>query len=163
MENMEWKETENATQSVVERMETSMSSMEQMSFDAINITDSLVTLTSKAKEYASLMKNGDAREREDSFEEIEKILDKVLETAFQVNNVSHELEQEVIYQRDTTANIRQIIDFLLRVIGQNVHFCFCGVASVPYTDKNMFSSCRYRSYGFYQPCVPDSALPGQMP
>ena len=50
--------------------------------------------------------------REDSFEEIEKILDKVLETAFQVNNVSHELEQEVIYQRDTTANIRQIIDFL---------------------------------------------------
>ena len=95
MENMEWKETENATQSVVERMETSMSSMEQMSFDAINITDSLVTLTSKAKEYASLMKN-----------------DKVLETAFQVNNVSHELEQEVIYQRDTTANIRQIIDFL---------------------------------------------------
>lgn len=112
MENMEWKETENATQSVVERMETSMSSMEQMSFDAINITDSLVTLTSKAKEYASLMKNGDAREREDSFEEIEKILDKVLETAFQVNNVSHELEQEVIYQRDTTANIRQIIDFL---------------------------------------------------
>ena len=112
MENMEWKETENATQSVVERMETSMSSMEQMSFDAINITDSLVTLTSKAREYASLMKNGDAREREDSFEEIEKILDKVLETAFQVNNVSHELEQEVIYQRDTTANIRQIIDFL---------------------------------------------------
>ena len=71
MENMEWKETENATQSVVERMETSMCSMEQMSFDAINITDSLVTLTSKAKEYASLMKNGDAREREDSFEEIE--------------------------------------------------------------------------------------------
>ena len=112
MENMEWKETENATQSVVERMETSMCSMEQMSFDAINITDSLVTLTSKAKEYASLMKNGDAREREDSFEQIEKILDKVLETAFQVNNVSHELEQEVIYQRDTTANIRQIIDFL---------------------------------------------------
>lgn len=111
-EKMEWKETENATQSVVERMETSMSSMEQMSFDAINITDSLVTLTSKAREYASLMKNGDAREREDSFEEIEKILDKVLETAFQVNNVSHELEQEVIYQRDTTANIRQIIDFL---------------------------------------------------
>lgn len=112
MEIMEWKETENATQSVVERMETSMSSMEQMSFDAINITDSLVTLTSKAREYASLMKNGDAREREDSFEEIEKILDKVLKTAFQVNNVSHELEQEVIYQRDTTANIRQIIDFL---------------------------------------------------
>ena len=111
-EKMEWKETENATQSVVERMETSVSSMEQMSFDAINITDSLVTLTSKAREYASLMKNGDAREREDSFEEIEKILDKVLETAFQVNNVSHELEQEVIYQRDTTANIRQIIDFL---------------------------------------------------
>ena len=111
-EKMKWKETENATQSVVERMETSMSSMEQMSFDAINITDSLVTLTSKAREYASLMKNGDAREREDSFEEIEKILDKVLETAFQVNNVSHELEQEVIYQRDTTANIRQIIDFL---------------------------------------------------
>ena len=83
-----------------------------MCLEAIIITDFLGTLYSKAMEYASLMKNGDAREREDSFEEIEKILDKVLETAFQVNNVSHELEQEVIYQRDTTANIRQIIDFL---------------------------------------------------
>lgn len=112
MKIMEWKGTENTTRGVVERMETSMNSMEQMSFDAINITDSLVTLTSKAREYAQMMKNGDEEERETSFEEIEKILDLVLENAFRVNNVSHELEHEVVYQRDTTDNIRQIIDFL---------------------------------------------------
>ena len=49
MEEMKWKDTESTTERVVERMETSMCSMEQMSFDAINITDSLVTLTSKAR------------------------------------------------------------------------------------------------------------------
>ena len=63
MEEMKWKDTESTTERVVERMETSMCSMEQMSFDAINITDSLVTLTSKAREYAATMKNGDVSER----------------------------------------------------------------------------------------------------
>ena len=70
MEEMKWKDTESTTERVVERMETSMCSMEQMSFDAINITDSLVTLTSKAREYAATMKNGDVSEREESFEQI---------------------------------------------------------------------------------------------
>ena len=115
MEEMKWKDTEWTTERVVERMETSMCSMEQMSFDAINITDSLVTLTSKAREYAATMKNGDVSEREESFEQIGRILDQVLENAFQVNNVSHELEKEVLYQRDTTDSIRQIIEFLYAV------------------------------------------------
>lgn len=39
----------------------------------------------------------------------------MLENAFQVNNVSHELEKEVLYQRDTTDSIRQIIEFLYAV------------------------------------------------
>lgn len=115
MEEMKWKDTESTTERVVERMETSMSSMEQMSFDAINITDSLVTLTSKAREYAAMMKNGDVSVREESFEQIGRILDQVLENTFQINNVSHELEKEVLYQRDTTDSIRQIIEFLYAV------------------------------------------------
>ena len=82
MEEMKWKDTESTTERVVERMETSMCSMEQMSFDAIKIG---------------------------------RILDQVLENAFQVNNVSHELEKEVLYQRDTTDSIRQIIEFLYAV------------------------------------------------
>ena len=114
MEEMKWKDTESTTERVVERMETSMCSMEQMSFDAINITDSLVTLTSKAREYAATMKNGDVSQREESFEQIGRILDQVLENAFQINNVSHELEKEVLYQRDTqTASVRSL-NFYMR-------------------------------------------------
>ena len=33
-------------------------------------------------------------------------------TAFTVNNVSHELEKETIYQRDTMESIKQIVEFL---------------------------------------------------
>ena len=41
MEEMKWKDTESTTERVVERMETSMCSMEQMSFDAINISGNI--------------------------------------------------------------------------------------------------------------------------
>ena len=54
-------------------------------------------------------------QREESFEQIGRLLDQVLENAFQINNVSHELEKEVLYQRDTTDSIRQIIEFLYAV------------------------------------------------
>lgn len=106
------RETEKTTEVVVERMETSMSTMEQMSFDAINITDRLVTLSSMAREHAAVMRTGTKEERDAACEAIYQNLDQILETAFTVNNVSHELEKEIIYQRDTTDTLKQIIEFL---------------------------------------------------
>lgn len=106
------RETEKTTEMVLERMENSMCSMEQMSFDSINITDRLVALTSQTREDAGIMRTGSEKERDMAFESICRNLDQILETAFQVNNVSHELEKETVYQRDTTENIKQIIDFL---------------------------------------------------
>ena len=55
---------------------------------------------------------GDTEQRDEAFDEICKILDKLLDTAFIVNNVSHELEKETVYQRESVENIRQIVDFL---------------------------------------------------
>lgn len=106
------RETEKNTELVLERMENTLSRMEQMSFDSINITDRLVTLTSEAKGYASIMRVGSKGERDGAFEAICKILDQMLETAFIINNVSHELEKETVYQRDTSENLKQIIEFL---------------------------------------------------
>ena len=105
-------ETEKTTEMVLERMETSLSSMEQMSFDSINITDRLVTLVSESREYAGIMKTGPDADRDEAFEAICQKLDQILETAFTVNNVSHELEKEIVYQRDTADNIKGIVEFL---------------------------------------------------
>ncbi len=106
------KETEKSTDIVLERMENTLCNMEQMSFDSINITDRLVTLISDARELAALMKTGTQEERDEAFTSMRGILDQLLDTAFTVNNVSHELEKEAMYQRDTTDNIRQIVDYL---------------------------------------------------
>ncbi len=109
---MDFQETRKTTELVLGRMETSLSSMEQMSFDAINITDRLVTLTSEAREHAQVLRSGNELERNDAYNAICQNLNQILETAFTINNVSHELEKESVYQRDTTGNIKQIIDFL---------------------------------------------------
>lgn len=106
------RETEKTTELVLERMENTLSTMEQMSFDSINITDRLVTLTSEARERASFMRTASREERDSAFEDICKILDQILQTAFTVNNISHELEKEAVYQRDTSENIKQIIECL---------------------------------------------------
>lgn len=106
------KETEKTTKLVVERMDTSMSTMEQMSFDGINITDRLVTLTSETKEQMPVLKNGTEEERHAAFEIVCDNLDQILKTASQVSNVSHELEKQIVYQRDTTDSIKQIIKLL---------------------------------------------------
>lgn len=106
------RETEETTEVVLERMENTLCKMEQMSFDFINITDRLAALTYEAREYANVMKRGSAQERNEAFESIYKILDQILETAFTVNNISHDMEKEAVYQRDTSENIKQIIEFL---------------------------------------------------
>ncbi len=105
-------ETEKSTEVVLERMENTLNNLEQMSFDSINITDCLVTLLNNARELARVMNVGDPNQRDDAFEEISRILDKLLDTAFIVNNVSHELEKETVYQRESVESIRQIVDFL---------------------------------------------------
>ena len=51
-------------------------------------------------------------DREYIMEIIKKLLQELLNTAFTVNNVSHELEKETIYQRDTMESIKQIVEFL---------------------------------------------------
>lgn len=106
------RETEKNTEMVLERMENTLNSIEQMSFDSINITDRLVALTSEAKEHAAAMKAGSKEERNAEFLSICKILDQIQEATLKANHVVHGLEKETIYQRDTTANLRQIIDFL---------------------------------------------------
>lgn len=108
---MSFKETEETTEVVLERLDNTLCSMEQMSFESINVTDKLVTLASEARECAMVMKIGSEKERIQAFNKISGILDQVLETAFTVNNISHELEKEAVYQRDTTESIKQIIEF----------------------------------------------------
>ncbi len=110
---MEGRETEKTTELVLQRMENSLSSMEQMSFDAINITDRLVTLTSEVREHAMMIRHSVTEEEKNrEFDAVQHNLEQILETAFSVNNVSHELEKETVYQRNTTESLRQIIDFL---------------------------------------------------
>ena len=88
------RETEESTADILERMENTLNNLEQMSFDSINITDRLVTLISNARELVLVMNEGNIEERDNAFKEMSKILDKLLDTAFIVNNVSHELENE---------------------------------------------------------------------
>lgn len=105
------RENEADTELVLNRMENTMNNLEQMSFDSINVTDRLVTLLGEAREYAAIMKSGTETERDKAFGMLCEILDKILETAFIVNNISHDLENETLYQRDTVEAIKQIVDF----------------------------------------------------
>ena len=106
------RETEESTADILERMENTLNNHEQMSFDPINNTDGLVTLINNSRELVLVMNEGNIEERDNAFKEMSKILDKLLDTAFIVNNVSHELENETVYQRESVENIRQIVDFL---------------------------------------------------
>lgn len=105
-------ETEDSTRQILDRMETTMNNLEQMSFDSINITDTLVTLIGEVREHANIIRSGKDEEKDRALEAIFQILDKLLDTAFNVNNISHELEKETVFQRDTVNTIQQIIDFL---------------------------------------------------
>ncbi len=117
---MELKETEKTTEVVLERMENTMMNLEQMSFDSINITDRIVTLLSDAKELFAALKSDDENEKEEALQGIENILNKLLETSFEVNNVSHELERETVYQRETVDSIKQIVDYLYAISGDGI-------------------------------------------
>lgn len=105
-------ETEQTTELVLDRMENSLDSLEQMSFDSINITDKLVNGIDEIRQCVQEMKEAQESDRAVISEMIEKLLNDLLVTAFEVNNVAHELEKETAYQRGTIDNIRQIVEFL---------------------------------------------------
>lgn len=109
---MDLRETEDTTEVVIQRMENSLNSLEQMSFDSINISDTLVMRIDEIRCCAERMKESQGQERECIMELIMKLLQDLLDTAFEINNVSHDLEKETAYQRETVENIKQIVGFL---------------------------------------------------
>ena len=113
------KETENTTEVVLERMENTMMNLEQMSFDSINITDRIVTLLSDARELLAVLKSGEEK-KEEAFQGVENIFNQLLDTSFEVNNVSHELEKETVYQRETVESIKQIVDYLYSISDDDI-------------------------------------------
>lgn len=110
---MEGSESKRSADRVIDRMESLVSNLEQMSYDSINTTDRLVTLLNRAREYNDVIRGGGSLEEQIAASEaIGTILDELLNTSFQVNNLSHQLEMETVSQRDTLENIRQMLDFL---------------------------------------------------
>lgn len=113
---MEINQTEYYSDKIMERMHNTLNNLEQMSFDSINTTDQLVTLLSKAREYNALMRSSDAEKRNEASENMGKILDEILNISFEVNNLSHQLEKETVYQRDTVEDIGRAIEFLYSMV-----------------------------------------------
>lgn len=116
---MALRETEETTELVLERMENSLNSLEQMSLDSINITDKLVMHINEIRDCTQKLSSCHTQEQEENcmqencmLEAITKLLQELLNIAFEVNNVSHELEKETVYQRETLDNIKQIVGFL---------------------------------------------------
>lgn len=105
-------ETEKTTELVLDRMENSLGSLEQMSFDSLNITDRLVNGISEIRQCVFEMKESQESDRQIIADMIENLLNDLLVTAFEVNNVAHELEKETNHQRGTVENIKQIVEFL---------------------------------------------------
>ena len=103
-------ETAVSSAKIMERMEATLGNLEQMSYDTINTTDQLVTLLGKAREYN--MRDGTEAERAEASKQMGVMLDRLLNISFLLNNLSHQLENETAYQRETSYAICQIIDFL---------------------------------------------------
>lgn len=104
--------TEEITVMVLERMENSLESLEQMTLDSINITDKLVSGINEIRKCVMEMKTAPEAERGVLVEKTLRLLQDLLSIAFTVNNVSHELEQAAVYQHETVNAIRQIVDYL---------------------------------------------------
>ena len=102
-------ETAVSSAKIMERMEATLGNLEQMSYDTINTTDQLVTLLGKAREYNMQMRDGTEAERAEASKQMGVML---LNISFLLNNLSHQLENETAYQRETSYAICQIIDFL---------------------------------------------------
>ncbi len=109
------KATEHTTELVLDRMENSLDSLEQMSFDSINITDKLVSGIDVIRQCVVEMKEDGEKDMQVVSETIEQLLNDLLVTAFEVNNVAHELEKETAYQRGTLDNIKQIVELLYAI------------------------------------------------
>ncbi len=105
-------DTRVTTEMVLARMENSLSNIEQTSFDAINVTDRIVSLLNEGRSVAMALESEDLEEQQQAVDKIQIVMNNLLEVAFTVNNVAHDLEKEAAYQRETTQSIKQIIDFL---------------------------------------------------
>ena len=106
------KDTKVTTEMVLTRMENSLSNIEQTSFDAINVTDRIVSLLNEGRSVAMALESENIEEQQEAVDKIQIVMNNLLEVAFTVNNVAHDLEKEAVYQRETTQSIKQIIDFL---------------------------------------------------
>lgn len=105
-------DTRVTTEMVLARMENSLSNIEQTSFDAINVTDRIVSLLNEGRSVAMALESENKEEQRAAVDKIQIVMDNLLEVAFTVNNVAHDLEKEAVYQQETTQSIKQIIDFL---------------------------------------------------
>lgn len=105
-------DTRVTTEMVLARMENSLLNIEQTSFDAINVTDRIVSLLNEGRSVAVALESEDIEEQQAAVDKIQMVMDNLLEVAFTVNNVAHDLEKEAVYQQETTQSIKQIIDFL---------------------------------------------------
>lgn len=113
---MEVNSTEYYSGKIMERIHNTLNNLEQMSYDSINTTDQLVTLLSQAREYNAMMRSKDEEKRLEASENMGKILDQILNITFEVNNLSHQLEKETVYQRDTVEDIGRAIEFLCSMV-----------------------------------------------
>ncbi len=109
---MNLKETEENTELILGRMENSLNSLEQMTLDSINITDKLVMRIDEIRNCMEEMKECEQQDKEVVFDMISALVQDLMNISFEVNNVSHELEKEAVYQHETLDTIKQIVGFL---------------------------------------------------
>ena len=102
-------ETAVSSAKIMERMEATLGNLEQMSYDTINTTDQLVTLLGTARDYNMQMRDGTEAERAEASKQMGVMLDRLLNISFLLNNLSHQLENETAYQRETSYAICKII------------------------------------------------------
>ena len=98
---------------VINRLEQSQDTTLQAAYDAINITDQLVRLLDVLRTIMSKDSVEQKMEECPDAAVIRETVEKLLETAFLVNNVAHELEADADFQHETTQTMKSMIDVLL--------------------------------------------------
>ncbi|MEE3392383.1 MAG: hypothetical protein VZR00_02690 [Lachnospiraceae bacterium] len=116
MSGQEMNEVNSSSEEVLVNMKKGLANMEQISFDTVNNADKLLVLIGEARDIINEIKNGiapgsDAEARDQRIAELKKKLDQLQDTAFTVNNASHELENETLRQKDSIDSVVQMIDY----------------------------------------------------
>lgn len=106
-------ETKKHTESILDRMDKSQSSLEKLAFEVINYTDEALTGMKEVKKYLSLLDEENTKEEKDKIlQSIKESCGKMEESIKKTNGLAHVIEEEVIEQSEVSCNIRQIIDFM---------------------------------------------------